>query len=327
VSAVLQALGRVHVAGQDVDWEALYAESGARRVELPTYAFQHQHYWLLEETADRDPASMGLGSAEHPLLGAMVPLPGSDGVVFTGRLAVNTQRWLADHAVGGMVLLPGTAFAELAIRAGDQVGCGRIEELTLSAPLTLPESGGVQLQVSVDGADGSDRRAFVVYTRDEAEPEASWTEHATGVLAPQAAPPSFDLAQWPPAGAEPVELDGFYEEMAGAGLVYGPVFQGLRAAWRHGGDVYAEVVLPESVRDEAERFGVHPALLDAALHAVGVGDFVGEGAALPFAWSGVELYASGASVLRVRVRGVSGGEVSLEVADAAGLPVVSVESL
>ncbi|MER8162958.1 type I polyketide synthase, partial [Streptomyces sp. NPDC094472] len=134
---------------------------------------------------------------------------------------------------------------------------------------------------------------------------------------------------WPPAGATPVALDGLYEGMAGLGLAYGPVFRGVTSAWRLGGEVFAELELPEEARSEAGAFGLHPALLDSALHAVGLGGLVegADGARLPFAWAGVSLHAVGASVLRVRLSVAGGDAVSLAVADGAGRAVLSVDSL
>ncbi|MFJ6589195.1 polyketide synthase dehydratase domain-containing protein, partial [Streptomyces griseoviridis] len=263
-------------------------------------------------------------------LGAAISLADSDGVVLSGRLSLSVQSWLADHAVGEAVVLPGTAFVELAVRAGDPVGYGCLQELTLEQPLVLPTRGGVHLQVVLSAPEAHGARSVSVYARDEeAAADAPWTRHAVGVLTTAVAPPAFDLMQWPPSGAEAVGLDGFYAEMAEAGLDYGPVFQGLRAAWRRGDEIFAEIALPDTAREEADRFGLHPALLDAALHAIGLSGATDDQAVLPFIWSGVTLYATGASDLRVRIRstGTGGGEVALEVADPAGQPVAAVESL
>nr|AWC08659.1 polyketide synthase type I [Kitasatospora mediocidica] len=321
------ALALAHVRGAAMDWEAFYAGTGASRTTLPTYAFQRRRYWLDVGISAEDVASAGLETADHPLLGAAVELPDTGGFVFTGRLSLRSHPWLADHAVMDTVLLPGTAFVELALRAGEEAGCDTVEELTLQAPLVLPERGAVQLRLELAAADEAGRRALSLHSRrEEADADEVWTRHATGFLASGAAAPAEPFpAEWPPVGATAVDTAGFYEGAAAAGLGYGPVFQGLTAAWRDGEELYAEVRLPQGFETQAGEFGLHPALLDSALHALGL-DGSGEGARLPFAWTGARLHAAGAAGLRVRLRPAGGG-VALQLADSTGAPVASIDQL
>ncbi|MFW5415665.1 SDR family NAD(P)-dependent oxidoreductase [Nocardiopsis sp. CNT-189] len=326
-TVLLTAVARLYVDGVSGDWASAFSRPGAQRVDLPTYAFQHERYWLDAPAAIGDVSSAGLDSAEHPLLGAAVVPAEGDRVLFTGLLSLRTHPWLADHAVQGTVLLPGTALLELALRAGSEVGCAQVEELTLEAPLVLPERGGVQIQVATDAADESGRRPVSVHSRrDDAGGDEPWTRNATGTLIP-APVGSADLAQWPPHGAEPIDTADLYDRFAEQGFGYGPVFQGLRAAWRRGDEVFAEVSLPDE--EQGDGFGLHPALLDAALHAVGFGGFVSdpEQGHLPFSWSGASLFASGASTLRVRLSPAGRDGVSISVADGVGEAVAAVESL
>ncbi|WP_415830079.1 SDR family NAD(P)-dependent oxidoreductase [Kibdelosporangium persicum] len=327
VEAFAAALGGLYVAGYEVDWSGFF--TGCRRVDLPTYAFQRRRWWPAAQAATVDPEDLGLGAVDHPLLGAGLVMPDSDQVVLTGRLSLRSQPWLAGHAVFGTVLLPGTAFVDLALRAGAQVGCPRVEELTLEAPLTLPADGGSpRVQVTVGGPDDAGRRAVTVHSGGG--PTGAWTRHASGVLAPEALAPvgRWDIPAWPPPGAEPVGIDDYYDHAAEEGFSYGPVFQGLRQAWRRGAEVFAEVRLPEDAAPDAARFEIHPALLDAALHAMALGPMTRSGpGSLPFAWRGVSLAAAGATALRVRVAPAGQDAISVTVADQAGQLVAMIDSL
>ncbi|MFJ4578206.1 SDR family NAD(P)-dependent oxidoreductase [Streptomyces echinatus] len=326
------SLAEAWVNGADLDWAKLIP--GARRVPLPTYAFDQQRFWMEDERAAVDPAALGVVAPDHPLLGAAVELADTGGLVLTGRLSSGTRPWLADHAVNGVALLPGTGFAELALRAGAEAGCPRVEELTLEAPLLLHGADPVRLQLVVGAPDDSGHRPLAVYSRPEGE-DGDWTRHASALLTAADGTAPASLAAWPPPGAEPVpmEPDAFYAAGAEAGYTYGPSFQGLARAWRRGDEVYAEVAPPAQVQDESDRYGMHPALLDVALHAMVLapsaeqGDSGGRTVRLPFSLAGVSLFAPGSRTLRVRIAPAGSGAVTLTAADETGDPVLAIERL
>jgi acyl transferase domain-containing protein/NADPH:quinone reductase-like Zn-dependent oxidoreductase/NADP-dependent 3-hydroxy acid dehydrogenase YdfG/acyl carrier protein len=345
--ALFGALAEVWVRGVDIDWPVVFEGSGARRVALPTYAFQRERYWLQHSRGAGDMASAGQTSAEHPLLSAVVALADDGGWLFTGRISLESHPWLADHAIMGTVLLPGTAFLELALHVGGELGCPTVSELTLEAPLVLSEQGALALQLSIGEPDEFGQRSLAIHSRrelgtpDGRPSEAEWTRHASGVLAAyeaaldgavQARAEMLAGDSWPPQDAQAIDLDGLYDTLAGRGFEYGPVFQGLQATWRRGDELFAEVVLSAEQRDEAASFGIHPALLDSAFHA-GLSLLAGgEGeerdvVLLPFSFNGVELHASGASALRVRLSLAGNDALSLTVTDEVGGLVASVDSL
>ncbi|HEV8560213.1 MAG TPA: SDR family NAD(P)-dependent oxidoreductase [Actinophytocola sp.] len=311
--ALLSTVAQLHNRGAGVDWRAVLP--GATRVDLPTYPFQGQRFWLTRRpavTAER----LGQRTAGHPLLGATLELAGEGRTVFTGWLSTATQPWLAQHAVAGTVLLPATALIDLAVHVAEHAGGLRVAELTLEAPLPV-DSTGRQLEIVLD-----QHGDLNIHSRQDG---GDWVRHARARLSQDAATtPPDQLGEWPPAGAIPLDLAGAYDRLDARGYRYGPSFRGLRAAWTAGDDLYAEVELPDELRAEAGRFGVHPALLDGALHPLLL---TNEGApTVPFSCTGIALHATGATRLRVRIRR-SGDTVSLLVADPGGAPVASIESL
>ena len=259
---LLASLADAHVHGVPVDWTTVLPRG--QRVALPSYAFQHQRYWPAPPAAPAgEPAALGLAPGGHPLLGAVVQLAGGDGIILTGRISAAAQPWLADHTVHGTMVVPGTVLADLAVRAADLAGCRSVAELVLEAPLVLPGGGAVQVQVTVGGPAGDGTRDVAIWARPDGG-DAPWTRHAAGRLSPAAAALAAGPDAWPPPGAEPVPADGLYAALAAAGYGYGPAFQGVRAAWQLGRDVYADIALPDGI--SAAGYAVHPALLDAALH-------------------------------------------------------------
>jgi polyketide synthase 7 len=323
---LLRSVAEAFVRGVPVDWAKAFPGAGV--VPLPTYPFEGEHHWLAPATAAVDLGSAGLTAAGHPLLGAAVELPEDGGFLFTGRLSARSHPWLTEHAVHGTVLLAGTAFVELALHAAAEAGCAELEELALEAPLALPADGAVRIRLTVGPAGDDGKRAVTLHSRPEDDVLGEWTRHAAGFAAPGEPAPAPGLVLWPPADAEPVPLDDVYGNAAERGFVYGPVFQGLKAVWRRGEEVFAEVALPREHHAEAARFGVHPALLDAALHAVALGSLNAEGTGrLPFSWAGVRLYAAGATALRVRLTPSGPETLTVETADATGAPVAVIDSL
>jgi acyl transferase domain-containing protein/acyl carrier protein len=331
------ALAEAHAAGVSIDWQAYFSGTGARSVALPTYPFQRRRYWLAPDAGAGDARSLGQADPDHPLLGAAIVDPEGVGLMLSGRLSLATHPWLADHAVAGTILFPGTGFLELALRAGQEVGAEALHELTLQAPMLLPERGAVQVQVSVAPVEGQDRHEVAIHARPEPAAEAgpvdgsAWTCHARGFLGAGTEEPPAQLDAWPPAGAKPLDVELLYERLAESGFDYGEAFQGVSSAWEGGGEIYVEVALPESQAAGAASFAMHPALLDAAGH-LGI-DRVFRNAALddsalslPFSWHGVRVFAPGPSALRVCLRPDS-DRGAMVAFDRSGAAVASVEML
>ncbi|WP_425394049.1 SDR family NAD(P)-dependent oxidoreductase [Actinokineospora inagensis] len=319
VTTLVTAVGHVHARGGEVDWDAVFP--GARAAALPTYAFQRQRYWLETPAAVVDKA--GISGTGHPLLAGVVDVAESDDLVLTGVVGTRGHTWLTGHAIADTVLLPGAAFVECVLHAARLTGSGQVEELTLEAPLPLPDQTDTRLQVAVAAPDHTGRRRVTVHSR--AGSDQPWTRHASGVLGadPGPAAPTADR----PADAVPVGMDEVYDKLTDLGYHYGEAFRGVRAAWRQGDTVYAEVRLPDGVDDAG--YGIHPALLDATLHALVLGSTSTptDRVLVPFGWNGITWHGNAATDLLVRLSWTTETSVSVHATNADGDPVFTIARL
>ncbi|MFD8936999.1 SDR family NAD(P)-dependent oxidoreductase [Streptomyces sp. NPDC059578] len=335
---VADGLAAGFTAGLDVDWPAVATAWGGELTTLPTYPFERRRYWL-NPTPSAGAAAPR--ATDHPVLDRPLDLPDSRELVWSGRLDPAELPWLAEHVVAGQALVPGAVLAELACRVAREAGCPRVAELVLVSPLVMPDRAAVELRVVARAADGSGRRPFTVHARTSDDPDPAWQPKATGVLAaaPDGSAAPVPSATWPPPHAEPLPLhqEGDYARLAARGLAYGPAFRGLRALWRTADGICAELAAPAPIASQITLFGLHPALLDAALHPIELFGLAGgspesgvraSGVRVPFTWRDMTHHARPSTPrVRVRLTAVGRDEVALELSDTDGNPVLSVGGL
>ncbi|KZS52828.1 hypothetical protein A4G26_19620 [Mycobacterium kansasii] len=328
VDSLTAALAALHIHGHSPSWRRLYPHANA--VGLPTYPFERRRYWLAPAPAV-DVSAAGLGAVEHPLLGAVTELPGQNQVMISGRLSCSTQGWLTGHRVNNGVQFPAAGLIDVVLAAGVLAGCAVIEELVVHTALRLSEHAPTDVQILVQPADPDGRRAFDVHSRGSGQRGPSgWTLHAGGVLSAQQPLPPAAL---PRAAVEAIDTDGFYERLAVHGLDCGGLFRSLRGV---GYDpalpdvVCAEVELPAGT--DIDGYGIHPALLDAALQPLAVFDRTGVDAEpatlrVPVSFTGVRLFATAATRLYVQLVRTGVDRYRLQAVDPAGAAVISIDSL
>ena len=338
---LLTALGQLYVAGHDVDFFPDH-HGGNTRAALPTYAFQHEHYWVGSDGSGqaREGDRPGQGPPNQPLLGPATGLAGTDEWIAISSVSLRSHPWLADHAVLATVVMPGVAMLDMAMQAGRRVGCREVEELTFLSPLYLPDQDAVRLQVRIGSDDGAGRRRITINsqapTASGQEDDDTWTCHASGYLKNPGGDvqerPWADTTTWPPAGAEPVDTTDLYPALARRGYDFGEDFQNVHGIWQRDGEVFVEVRIPPRYRGEASVFGIHPLLLDAAAHwqldNLGSADEPSERQVpLLFTAEGAQLIHPGSDTLRAHLTQRSGQSVGMDLFDESGRHVARIAGL
>jgi acyl transferase domain-containing protein/SAM-dependent methyltransferase len=262
----LASLARLHTLGVDIDFSPLYAPGPCPLVELPPYPFAGQSYWVPKATS-MPLATSGMApvaAAAATLLGQRLDLAGSESTYFSSTCELGQPAFagLSDHRIKDVPLVPGAAFAALAIEAARTLRqdpaktlC-TLSDLRIAKALVLQQ--GTRLQTVLKAQAQPDEFIVEVWSQPPGEPSAPWTLHASGHVANTASPLGSPQVAAPKANA--VDPAAFYAEWASRGVAYGPAFQGLVELRAGEGASAASVRLPQALTDG---MACHPALLDA----------------------------------------------------------------
>ncbi len=277
--SLLEAVGQLHAADHPVNWAALFG-APRRRVKLPSYPWGRQRFWHDQLREGEDPPT-GLvelrGGDGHPLLGLHVVAARPAGQHLWERDFTNRSLyWLDEHRIQGAPVLPATAHLEMARRAAKEVlgdGTLQLEEVGFASPLVLPpESGPRRVQLVLD-ADGGEQTRFRVFSRAaDAAPDERWALHSSGRIrrVEEAAAPTqpLDVAAIRNRCTNVIDVREHYRRMELAGLEYGPSFRAMTSLQQRPGEAISRLELPPATAAEAVHYGLHPAILDAALQTL-----------------------------------------------------------
>ena len=342
---LLHTLGRLYTMGFAPEWRSLYP-GGARVVRLPIYPWHRRRCWIDAPGADGGAQP----KPERPLQARRVRSPAFDGVAWDVRLRAEAGSFLADHRIHDMLLLPATAYLELALSAGGgTLGAGALmlEDVAFQEPLVLDpeEEREVQTLVRPTGAGAA---TFQIYSlrSSAADEHADWILHAAGSvrLVPDdagaaASASSVSLPDLAARYTAELAADDFYQRLRARGFQFGPGFRGIRKLWQAPGAAFGRIELPEPWRTGAEAYRIHPALLDACIHLLAAAlpeqeQTAGEHGYLPVGLRRLRLYcspgtevwceASLASAPEADADSVSG---DLRVYDAGGNLVAELDGL
>ena len=296
--SISDMLTMLYLAGHNINWAAVHVDAPWRRLPLPTYPFQRQRHWLEDNTVQDQRARKAVERL-HPLVGARVNST-SEEVRYETRYGVRHAGFFSDHRLAGAIVLPTAAELEAATAAGRMhFGSPRVRfENAMHHQAMSFTNGEDRLVRVIVTPQKSDRAAFELVSADAREPKR-WHMHLTGTLRKSEASSAsaFSTKKVRARCSQIVSADEFYQRLDKLGLEYGPSFRGVRELYLGQHEALAKVMLADGLTNT--KFTIHPAFLDACLHAY---PFVLDGleansdrqsAYLPVALEGFRCYQDG----------------------------------
>ncbi|ETW26403.1 hypothetical protein MGAST_24465 [Mycobacterium gastri 'Wayne'] len=279
---ITEAVAAAYVAGHRPDFSALQAvaHSGSRRkLELPTYPFEHRHIW---------PKTAGIhsgGRVASGILGFAQDLASGD-TVYTSRVGVKSQPWLADHIIFGTLVVPGATYVAMVLAALDVPA--QVHDVFFYEPILLNDrdSRDVQLTLRQSGAAPlGDGWTFQVHSRGSGDREGEWSLNAEGTAvtgtvtgvandpapgAPDAVIPLDTLLERL-TRARPQQLfDAFLDNELALGAVWR---SSLKSLWVGEGEAVGDITVGDELADHVGREPIHPVLLDLCTGIAGAALF------------------------------------------------------
>ncbi|MEH2048357.1 type I polyketide synthase [Nostoc sp.] len=275
---LLTTLGQLSVRGVPLNWVGFDQDYSRHRLQLPTYPFQRQRYWI--EATDNGNGfkplfqNNGIRSKTlHPLLGQQLYIAGSQEIRFESQVSQNSPIWLNDHHVFETPIFPATGYLEIALAAGAVVTKSDnlcLEDVFIQKAMPLPENEVKTVQTILT-PEKSGIYSFKIYSltisADENNGKQSWTQHASGKLAvaEKEVINRVDLAAMRAQCSEEISVEQLYGWMKQMRIEYHAMFQGIEQAWSYEQGTLGKIRLPEELVSEVGKYQLHPVLLDSCL--------------------------------------------------------------
>ena len=288
---ILNSLAQLYHRRIKINWQGFNRDRSRRQIKLPTYPFQRQRYWWdkakfwTEES--RSPQ-------QHPLLGNPLTLAGNEMRCWTSKISAANPEYLTDHRLSSEVVLPATAYIEMALAAAKEIYADSIQlrEFVIHQPLILSEEY-TQLQTMVSSTDNT--YLVRVFSQELDNKFILHSEVEVTMRSPKQIE-QINLIELK-SRLQPIQEDiaAYYQSLSKQGLNYGESFQGIKQIWRGDREVLGLIILPYRLQDTVSQYQLHPALLDACLQLIGTVTESNDGLYLPIGIESLSLIRSSAS--------------------------------
>lgn len=252
---VAEALAVAYVSGHRPTFAALHQQP-RRRLELPTYPFQHRRFWPKTSAIAVD------GTAVSGILGSVKDLASGDSV-YTSRLSVKSQPWLSDHVIYGTVVVPGATYAAMALAAAGPPA--RVRDVFFYEPIILPEKDSREVQLTLHPLEDGAGFSFQVHSRPYGVRDAEWSLNADGtvVTGEEAAPEQPAAIDEVIERLERMRPQQLFETFADMELAWGPTWSGsLKSLWLGDGEAIGDITTGAELAEQLGAEPMHPVLLD-----------------------------------------------------------------